>query len=190
MSVIHVADLNDTDKVEIRNLVNHPVVIKTPMSHKRFELPAHGRMEVTVGDVRECAYHQGCSNMFRDYVQICNSELAHEFGITEDMIEYNWGDKEITEALTTSPIEVLLDALDLAPDGIKEAILDKAVELEIPDMDRRKAIDDALGVNVTNKIENARRAKTTTTTTQKKTQRRVSASKNTATKKRRATATE
>ena len=185
MSTIHVTELKDTDKVIIRNLVGHPVIIKTPMSHKRFELPAHGRMEVTVGDVRECSYHQGCRNMFRDYVQICNAELAREFGIEEDIVEYNWGDKEIVEALTTSDINVLLDALDFAPDGIKEAILDKAVELEIPDMRRRDAISEILGVNVTNKIENARKARVSTESTPKQSKRRVSTAKKTATKERR-----
>lgn len=190
MSVIRVAELADTDKVEIRSLVGYPVVIKTPMNHKRFELPPHGRMEVTVGDVRECSYDQGCRNIFRDYVQICNAELAREFGIEEDIVEYNWGDKEIIEALTTADINVLLDALDFAPDGIKEAILDKAVTLEIPDMRRREAISDALGVNVTNKIENARAAKVTTDMAPKKTKRRVSTSKSTGTKERRVATTE
>lgn len=184
MATIRVTELSDTDKVVIRNLVNHPVVIVTPIHRKRWEIPPHGEMEVMVVDVRECSYDQGCRNIFRDYVQICNSELAKEFGIYEDVVEYNWGDKEITEALTTAPIEVLLDALDFAPDGIKEAILDKAVELEISDMDRREAISKALGVNVTNKIDNARKAKTTTAATAKTAKRRV-ASKSTATKTRR-----
>lgn len=184
MATIRVTELTDTDKVIIRNLVNHPVVIVTPIHHQRWELPPHGEMEVMVVDVRECSYDQGCRNIFRDYVQICNPELAKEFGIYEDVIEYNWGDKEITEALTTAPIEVLLDALDFAPDGIKEAIVDKAVELEIPDMDRREAISKALGVNVTNKIENARKSKTASAATAKTAKRRVS-SKSTATKARR-----
>ena len=190
MTVIRVAELADTDKVEIRNLVSYPVVIKTPIQHKRFELPPHGRMEVTVGDVRECSYDQGCRNIFRDYVQICNTELAREFGIEEDVVEYNWGDKEIAEALTTADINVLLDALDFAPDGIKEAILDKAVELEIPDMRRREAISQALGVNVTNKIENARTSRDTVEQAPKKSKRRVSTSKSTGTKERRVATTE
>lgn len=184
MATIRVTELSDTDKVVIRNLVNYPVVIVTPIHRKRWEIPPHGEMEVMVVDVRECSYDQGCRNIFRDYVQICNPELAKEFGIYEDVVEYNWGDKEITEALTTAPIEVLLDALDFAPDGIKEAILDKAVELEISDMDRREAISNALGVNVTNKIDNARKSKTTTAATAKTAKRRV-VSKSTATKTRR-----
>lgn len=184
MAVIRVTELSDTDKVIIRNLVNHPVVIVTPIHKKRFDLPPHGEMEVMVVDVRECSYDQGCRNMFRDYVQICDPELAKEFGVYEDVVEYNWGDKEITEALTTAPIEVLLDALDFAPDGIKEAILDKAVELEIPDTRRREAISEALGVNVDNKIKNKRDSQTSAEPVAKKTRRRVS-SNSSETKQRR-----
>ena len=55
--------------------------------------------------------------------------------------------------MTTEPIEVLLDALDYAPDAIKESLVDIAVELEIPDVNRRKAIKDATGKDVTKMIE-------------------------------------
>lgn len=182
MGTIRMTEIEDTDKVRIRNLVDYPVVIITPIHHKRWELPPNGEMEVIVADIRECSYDQGCRNVFRDYVQIKNSELAKEFGVSDDTVEYNWSDKDIVAALTTKPIDVLLDALDFAPDGIKEAILDKAVELEIPDMDRREAIGKALGVNVTNKIENARKAKTTKSDTTKASKRRVSRSSGTTTK--------
>lgn len=183
MATIRATELSDADNVKIRNLVGYPVIIVTPIHHKRWELPPHGEMEVTVADVRECSYDQGCRNIFHDYVQICNSELAKEFGVNDDVIEYNWGDKEIKAALTTAPIEVLLDALDFAPDGIKEALLDKAVEMEIPDIQRREAISKALGVDVNNKIKNAQAVKTSAGTA-KKTRRRVAA-KDTTTKTRR-----
>lgn len=182
---IHTTALKNDDTVTIRNLVKHQVVIVTPITHKRWELPPHSMMEVTVGDVRECSYDRGCRNIFRDYVQICNSELAKEFGVFEDAIEYNWGDKEITEAVTTAPMDVLLDALDLAPDGIKEAIVDKAVELEISDMDRREAISKAMNVNITDKIQNARQAKVAAPKA-KKAQRRVNNAETTAKGRRRA----
>ena len=47
-----------------------------------------------------------------------------------------------------------MDALDFAPAGIKQAIVDKAVALEIPDMTRREAIEKAMHVNISRMIEN------------------------------------
>lgn len=193
MSTINMTEISDTDSVIIRNLMDSPVIVITPIKRKRFDLPPHGRMEVNVGDIRECSYDQGCRNIFSNYVQICNQELAKEFGVSEDTIEYNWGEKEIVDALTTADINVLLDALDFAPDGIKEALLDKAVELEIPDVRRREAISTALGVNVDNKIKNKRAvaAATKTTSTATKGKRRVSKSStgSSTTKTRRSTST-
>lgn len=193
MSTINMTEISDTDSVIIRNLMDSPVIVITPIKRKRFDLPPQGRMEVQVGDIRECSYDQGCRNIFRNYVQICNPELAKEFGVSEDTIEYNWGEKEIIDALTTADINVLLDALDFAPDGIKEALLDKAVELEIPDVRRREAISTALGVNVDNKIKNKRAvaATTKTTSTATKGKRRVSKSStgSSTTKTRRSTST-
>lgn len=184
MTTINTTAVSDEDNVVIRNLVAHPVVIITPLHGKRFELPPRSQMEVSVEDVRECSYDQGCRNIFRSYVQICNNELAKEFGIEDDVVEYNWGEKEIVDALMTADINVLLDALDFAPDGIKEALLDKAVELEIPDSRRREAISNALDVNVDNMIRNKRESETKTEKKATARKRRVSSSA-TSTKTRR-----
>ena len=153
-TVIDTTAVKDTDKVRLRNLTKNPAVYITPATGIRREIPALGYIEVTAGEVRECSYDVGCSNLLRNYVQVCNRELARELGVSDDMIEYNWGDKEVTAAVTTADMDVLLDALDFAPAGIKQAIVDKAVELAIPDMDRREAIEKAMNININRIIEN------------------------------------
>lgn len=191
-NVVDTTQLKDTDTVRVRNLTNSPVVVTTPMTHKRFELAPHGQRAITVADIRECSYDKGCTDIFRNYVQICNAQLAQEFGVTSDIIEYNWGEKEILDCLNATGIEVLEDALDFAPDGIKEAIVDKAVEIELPDMRKRQIIDDALGINITHKIDNARIAKESNTVkkTAPKRRRVTDSTSTTATKKRRAATAE
>ena len=191
-NVVDTTQLKDTDTVRVRNLTNSPVVVITPMTHKRFELAPHGQRAITVADIRECSYDKGCTDIFRNYVQICNAQLAQEFGVTADIIEYNWGEKEILDCLNATGTEVLEDALDLAPDGIKEAIVDKAVEIELPDMRKRQIIDDALGINITHKIDNARIAKESTTVkkTAPKRRRVTDSTSTTDTKKRRAATAE
>lgn len=191
-NVVDTTQLKDTDTVRVRNLTNSPVVVTTPMTHKRFELAPHGQRAITVADIRECSYDKGCTDIFRNYVQICNAQLAQEFGVTSDIIEYNWGEKEILDCLNATGTEVLEDALDFAPDGIKEAIVDKAVEIELPDMRKRQIIDDALGINITHKIDNARIAKESTTVkkTAPKRRRAAGSTSTTTTKKRRAATAE
>lgn len=191
-NVVDTTQLKDTDTVRVRNLTNSPVVVTTPMTRKRFELAPHGQRAMTVADIRECSYDKGCADIFCNYVQICNAQLAQEFGVTSDIIEYHWGEKEILDCLNATGTEVLEDALDFAPDGIKEAIVDKAVEIELPDMRKRQIIDDALGINITHKIDNARIAKesTTVTKTAPKRRRAAGSASTTTTKKRRAATAE
>lgn len=155
-TVIDTTAVKDTDKIRLRNLTKNPAVYITPATGVRREIPPLGYIEVTAGEIRECSYDSGCSNLLRNYVQVCNPALAREIGVSDETIEYNWGDKEVTEAVTTADMDVLLDALDYAPAGIKQAIVDKAVELEIPDMARREAIEEAMGININRIIENKR----------------------------------
>lgn len=154
MSTIDTTEVKDNDKVVLRNLTKHPVIYVTPATNVRREIPALGRITVPAGEVRECSYSNGCTNILREYVQVCNPELARELGVPDDMPEYLWGDKEVTEAVTTSPIDVLLDACDFGPAGIKEALADKAIELEIADIRRREAISKATGIDISKVIEN------------------------------------
>lgn len=153
-NVIDTTSVKDTDKVRLRNLTKNTAVYTTPATGVRREIPPLGYIEVKAEEVRECSYDQGCSNLLRDYVQVCNRELAQELGIDENMVEYNWTDKDVEHAVTDADMDVLLDALDFAPAGIKQAIIDKAVDLEIPDIRRREAITKATGVNINRVIEN------------------------------------
>ena len=188
-NTIDTGAVKDTDQVSIRNLTDGSVIIVNPVSGKRYELPGHAILRLSAGEVRECGYDQGCRNIFHDYVRICNRELAREFGVTDDSYdnEYNWGDKEIVAAVTTADMDVLLDALDFAPEGIKQAILNKAVELEIPDIRKREAIGAALGVNVSNKIKNMKDAQPKEDEAKAPKTRRRTTTETTTTTKRRTT---
>jgi len=52
----------------------------------------------------------------------------------------------------SAPMDVLLDALEFGPQGIQDLLVDRAVELKIPDANRRKAIQEMTGVDVNNMI--------------------------------------
>ena len=83
-----------------------------------------------------------------------NKNLAREFGVSDETVEYNWTEQDVINALTTEPIDVLLDALDFGPEGIVQQLQTKAVELEIPDMDKREAIMKKTGFDISKMIKN------------------------------------
>lgn len=142
----------DDTIVQVKNMMEHRVAYILDSGVRRRFAPK-AVFNIPAGELRQLSYQPGGTALLTNYLHVGNKDLAREFGITDDIVEYDWTDKEVEDALTTSDMDVLLDALDFAPEGIKENIVDKAVELEIPDNNRRKAIKDATGADVSKMIE-------------------------------------
>lgn len=146
--------VNDEEYVEITNLVGHRVAYKLPNGQFR-RLAPYASMRVKAEELHQAAYERGNLVIFQDFIRVDNSDLAMEFGVdTEETVEYNWTPQDVKNCLSNENLDVLLDALDFAPEGIKQQIVDYAVELEIPDERKRKAIDKAMGVDITAMITN------------------------------------
>ena len=144
----------DSTKVKLTNMMDSPTGYKMPNGLFRRFAP-NATITVTAEEVREVSNMPGAIQIFQNYIRIENQKLAEDLGVSDDAFqhEYSWTKKDIEAALTTEPIEVLQDALEFAPDAIKESLVDMAVELEIPDVNRRKAIQEATGQNITKMIE-------------------------------------
>ncbi len=144
----------DDTIVPIRNIVNCETgYILTSSGHSRRLMPGVV-MHVTAGELRELFYQPGGSILLQNYIHVGNADLCKEFGVPEDMIEYNWTVSDIKKALLEDPIDVLLDALDFAPQGVIEAIKDDAVELEINDKAKIDAIAKKTGIDIDAAIKN------------------------------------
>lgn len=181
--------VSDDTIVPIRNIVNCETgYILTSSGHARRLMPGVV-MKVTAGELRELYYQPGGSILLQNYIHVGNADLCREFGVPEDMIEYNWTAADVKKALIDDPIEVLLDALDFAPQGVIEAIKDGAVEYEINDKSKIDAIAKKTGIDIDAAIKNKHAydaANGDTNVTEKPKQRRTSS---TTTRKRRATNT-
>lgn len=146
--------VNDEDYVEITNLVGHRVGYKLPNGQFR-RLAPYASMRVKAEELHQAAYERGNLVIFQDFIRVGNPDLAMEFGVDpEETVEYNWTPQDVKNCLNNENLDVLLDALDFAPEGIKQQLVDYAVELEIPDERKRKAIDKAMGVDITAMITN------------------------------------
>lgn len=78
---------------------------------------------------RELMYH--FLFISEDANKIMNVEVEPEYYLTEN---------EIPKWLETCSVDELKDALDFAPEGVKELIKKYAVEQKLNDMNKRKAI--------------------------------------------------
>ena len=140
--------------VPIRNIVDFETGYILTSSGRARRLMPNVIMRVTAGELRELFWQPGGAFLLQNFIHVGNKELAAEFGVPADAIEYDWTEKDIVKCLTVDNLDVLLDALDFAPAGIVETLKDKAIELEITDLTKIKAISDKTGIDINAAIKN------------------------------------
>lgn len=146
--------VSDDTLVTIENMVGHDVSYTISSLGIRRKIMPKVPFEVKAKELRALFGEPGGEVLIRNYIRVKNINLQREFGISEDQIEYNWTVEDVDDVLLNKPQEYLLDALDFAPEGIVDLIQQRAIELELPNMDKRKAIMSKTGVNITKSIEN------------------------------------
>lgn len=146
--------ISDDTPVPIRSIVNCQTGYILPSSGRSRRLMPNVTMRVTAGELRELFFSPGGSILLQNYINVGNKSLAAEFGVPYDAIEYNWTEANVKKCLLEDDIDVLLDALYFAPQGIIETLKDDAIKLEINDRAKIKAISDKTGVNIDAAIKN------------------------------------
>lgn len=183
----------DDETITITNLLDSTTgyIVETSNGTVRRFLPPFASFKVKAEELRQLNYTLGGKDILQNYIRVENKDLAAEFGVdTEETPEYNWTEKEVVDCLNSSDINVLLDALDFAPTGIKQLIVDKAVELEVADVNKRQAISKAMGIDVDSMIKNKHVYDDAEAEEKPKATRRRSTTKSTTTKTRRVKKTE
>ena len=121
--------LTDDALVSVRNMVNHKVVYVLPDWNRKVVFEPFQERKIPAGELRALHYTTGGYNLLHDYLCVESADLRTEFEIPEDQIEYDWKLEDIKYLLldNNALIESLQDALDFAPEGIREMIIDYAV---------------------------------------------------------------
>lgn len=145
--------LNKNTLVSVTNISAGSVVYALPeLNIVREYAKGETKTSITVNELRALSFLPGGRTLIEDYLSIGSPELLSEFGMDDVPVEYSWTEEDIKRVLTTGSLEELEDALDFAPDGIKDLIKSLAVTLEIVDMSKREAILRTTGFNVTQAI--------------------------------------
>lgn len=146
--------VTDEKLIPVRNLVDHTVVFRDDETHQRIAFNPFEVKKLKAGLLRRLNYSYGGNVLLQDYLSVRNKELAKEFGVSEDTVEYDWTEKDVEELLLNGEEDALLDALDFGPQGIVDLIVDKATELKINDVLKRRIISDKTGIDVNARIQN------------------------------------
>ena len=142
--------------VQVRNLSGQPVTMIYPDEHIRIPFGPTETKEVAYSDLRKI-YAQGGEVLLHDFLAILDKDIAQEFGVSEDLFthEYSWTKEDVVDLLNAEDkMDELEDALDFAPEGIREMIINTAVELRIPDINKRRVISEATGRDIDAMIRN------------------------------------
>lgn len=145
---------NDT-MILVRNFTGEKVVYKVPEDNVRRQFAPFEEKWIAAGELRKLSFLAGGLSLILNYLSVQNQELAEEFGVSEDLYthEYSWTKEDIDRVLTVGSLDELKDAFDFAPTGIVNTIINRAVELRIPDMNKREWISSVTGKDINRKIE-------------------------------------
>ena len=142
--------------VQVQNLTDSPVVYNIPEDNIRRDFGPYEKKRIGVEELQKLYYQPGGSVLIRDFLRIEDKKMALEFGVDPDVYEheYQWDKNKVDDVLLNGDIDVLCDALDFAPEGIVELIVQRAVDLRIPDVNKRQAIKKATHKDIDKMIIN------------------------------------
>ena len=99
-------------------------------------------------------YDRGGERLITDYLSVKDDTIREEVGIPADQIEYDWEVKDVDDCLTNGSIDALKDALEFAPQAIRDLIIVRAVALPINDRQKAEVISEMTGRNIEAMITN------------------------------------
>lgn len=144
--------INDNEIIKVTNRNNGTTGYMIPdlgNLYRRFEVGETKKL--TMEELRKLSYVPGGETILREYLIIDNKEALDELlnGVEP---EYFYSDEEVKTLLTKGSVDQLMDCLDFAPAGVIELVKKYAVELKVNDIQKRQAILDKTGFNVTSAI--------------------------------------
>lgn len=162
-------DLNKT--VNVKNRGTGEVGYTLPDSGvRRNWTPGEVKKNIKVSELEEATYVPGGFKLIQKYLVINEPEVCEYLGL-ETEPEYFYGEEEVRTLLTKGTVDQLLDCLDFAPEGVLDLVKKIAIDIKLNDYQKREAIKEKLGFNVTAAIDNNEYSKEPETETKAKTRR-------------------
>lgn len=146
--------MNKNTKIRVRNRSTGSVGYTIPdMNNYNRKFMSKESKEVPFEEIQKLSYIPGGGYLLQHYLVIENIEARDEIlGNVE--LEYDYTESDIKKLLTSGSLDQLLDCLDFAPLGVIDLVKKIAVEIELNDVRKRKAIQEKTGFSIDNAILN------------------------------------
>ena len=147
--------MNKDTIYNVRNRSAGMVVYSIPEKNIRREFASGETKKISYEELELLTYQAGGRVLMENFLQIQSDEATANLNIHTEP-EYKMTDEEIKELLLTGSMDAFLDCLDFAPVGVIDLIKQLAVSLPLNDMEKREAIKNKFGFDVTKAIENSK----------------------------------
>ena len=144
----------------VTNRSSGMVIYRVPEMNVRRVFNLHETKEVPFGELFAVAQQPGGRELLYGYLLIKDVQAAKEL-MNIDLkseVEYNMTEDEVKTWMHTSSLDAFKDALDFAPEGVKDLMKRFAIELPLNDVEKREAMKKQLNFDVDKAIEIKREA--------------------------------
>lgn len=138
--------------IKVVNRGTGPVGYHVPEMGVRRQFQPREEKSIAFEELERLSYLPGGSKLMEKYLVIRDLEALKILQPNTEP-EYFYDIKDIHRILTTASYEEFLDCLDFAPDGVIDILQEMAVEMEINDLNKRKALKKRTGLDITKAIE-------------------------------------
>ena len=145
--------INKDKMIKVVNKFNGTVGYTIPeMNIHRNFYPKENK-DISFEELERLSFVPGGDVILKDYLEITDEEAIMALFNQKPEPEYHYSEDDVKKLLTVGTLDQFLDCLDFAPDVIKDMIKDLAIKLPLNDMNKRQAIKEKLGFDVTRAIE-------------------------------------
>lgn len=145
--------------VTVENRTAGKIVYQIPDRHIRRELAPRQSIRVPKEEVEALSYTAGGLDLIRNHLLVKDEQVLDELNIHREP-EYYMNADNVAKLIREGSLNEFKDALDFAPDGVKDMIKDLSVQMPLNDFSKRQALKEMTGFDVDAAIQHDKENKT------------------------------
>ena len=135
------------DLVTVENRTAGKIVYQIPDRHIRRELAPRQVIRVTKDEIEALAFTAGGLDVIINHLLVKDEEILDDLNVHREP-EYYMNADNVAKLIKEGTLDEFKDALDFAPDGVKDMIKDLSVQIPLNDYSKRQALKEMTGFDV------------------------------------------
>lgn len=133
--------------VTVENRTAGKIVYQIPDRHIRRELAPRQVIRVPKEEIEALSYTAGGLDLIRNHLLVKDEQVLDDLNIHREP-EYYMNADNVAKLIKEGSLNEFKDALDFAPDGVKDMIKDLSVQIPLNDFSKRQALKEMTGFDV------------------------------------------